>query len=434
MIFDSQGFDNPILEEKIEKDENDINNENYEKKENEVNNMNKNINQGETETNANYKTISENINNNYNNIFNQNIYEDLEEFKKINNYEELKINKKLSEEFITRFIVDYSDMIITVVGILKNSEQIMLKNIMEECLKHKKETLYVIHNLQNLTSKEQVNDYIKNVLMKSTLFDLEEKDEIINDDFFNLEVEKENEDKEDVNPIYYSSKYKSLTINHLIFINDNCDEKYYNKITKQQIKHFVATSDSTKFNISSKIQEKIYDLLKDYSKNQENITIEITKPEGNKGKIIYKGDENLKFKKYFKNVLTHTRSEIQLKYNFYISTKDGKDKLFILIERPGDIIDEHIIPSKNDMIYIIQYRGIKCLSEEENKQKNNMKNVGREFGEFIMDIPIALKDYEISNLEQPNYYEKDGIEYIEYELKNISKLNIEMKKKETNSK
>ena len=86
------------------------------------------------------------------------------------------------------------------------------------------------------------------------------------------------------------------------------------------------------------------------------------------------------------------------------------------------------------MIYIIQYRGIKCLSEEENKQKNNMKNVGRDFGVFIMDIPIALKDYEISNLEQPNYYEKDGIEYIEYELKNISKLNIEMKKKETNSK
>lgn len=63
-----------------------------------------------------------------------------------------------------------------------------------------------------------------------------------------------------------------------------------------------------------------------------------------------------------------------------------------------------------------------------------MKNVGREFGEFIIDIPIALKDYEISNLEEPNYYDKNGIEYIEYELKNISKLDIDMKNKETNNK
>ena len=103
----------------------------------------------------------------------------------------------------------------------------------------------------------------------------------------------------------------------------------------------------------TKIQEKIYDLLKDYSKNQENIKIEITKPEANKAKIIYKGDENLNLKKYFKNILSNTRSEIQLKYNFFISTKDGKDKLFILIERPGDIIDKHILPGKNNMMYII---------------------------------------------------------------------------------
>ena len=48
-----------------------------------------------------------------------------------------------------------------------------------------------------------------------------------------------------------------------------------------------------------------------------------------------------------------------------------------------------------------------------------MKNVGRKFDEFNLDIPISLKGYEISNLEKPNHYDKNGIGYIEY---NLSKL------------
>ena len=70
-------------------------------------------------------------------------------------------------------------------------------------------------------------------------------------------------------------------------------------------------------------------------------------------------------------------------------------------------------------MYIIQYKGKKVMSEEELKYRDNMKNVGRKFDEFNLDIPISLKDYEISNLEKPNHYDKNGIGYIEY---NLSKL------------
>ena len=48
-----------------------------------------------------------------------------------------------------------------------------------------------------------------------------------------------------------------------------------------------------------------------------------------------------------------------------------------------------------------------------------MINEGRDFGEFILDINIYLKDYEISNLEEPKYYDKNGIQYIEYNLLKI---------------
>ena len=43
------------------------------------------------------------------------------EFKKRKNLKEMEINRKLSEDFITRFVLNYSDMIITVIGILKHS-------------------------------------------------------------------------------------------------------------------------------------------------------------------------------------------------------------------------------------------------------------------------------------------------------------------------
>ena len=52
-----------------------------------------------------------------------------------------------------------------------------------------------------------------------------------------------------------------------------------------------------------------------------------------------------------------------------------------------------------------------------------MKNVGRQFGEFIMEIPIVLNKYEIINLEEPNHYDKNGIEHIEFSLTKISEKN-----------
>jgi hypothetical protein len=98
-----------------------------------------------------------------------------EEIKKHERLEELKANKYLIEEFITRFMIDYSDVLILVVNFLKYSDQLLLGKIIKECLNHKKDSLYVIHNLKNLTSKEQVDNYINNILMKSGTFDLEEK-------------------------------------------------------------------------------------------------------------------------------------------------------------------------------------------------------------------------------------------------------------------
>ena len=139
ILFDSIGLDKVILNEKNSDDEIDSSNEGEEfniKKENDNNNI---------MINNDIKEKKEKLN----------------DFIDIKNFEELEMNKKLTEKFITTFMVDYIDMLLVVIGILKYPDQLLLKNIMEECLKYKKDTLYVMHNIGYMEEKNR-KKYIKN--------------------------------------------------------------------------------------------------------------------------------------------------------------------------------------------------------------------------------------------------------------------------------
>ena len=430
MIFDSQGFNYPILDIEnsfkiLEQNENNNINNIDERKEKEKNNK-----ENENENKINLTKSEESIKNLSSSCFNLSV-EDLVEIKKNQNIEELITNKFLTEEFIASFMIDFSDILIVVVGLLNHHDQILLNKVIEECVKKNKKNLYVIHNLKNFFTKNQVKDYIKNILMKSATFNLEEKEEITTFNSDDEDNKEEDLEEEDDNPHCYTSIFKSLTVNHLIFINDNSEEKSFNKFAKKKVETFFSNNKSTEFNMQEKLKSKIFELLNNYSKieiKEENIILEENKSEDKTRKIKCKAFENLKLRRYIKNEKSKTRSEFIPKYSYYTSSKDGKEKLYILIEAPGEITDEKINPRKTEdnKEYIIQYSGKKCLNEEESKQKNNIKIVGRDFGEFILDIPISLKDYEILNLDGPKYFREKGIEFIEYELKNISNISIDL--------
>ena len=68
-----------------------------------------------------------------------------------------------------------SDILIIVVGIMTYSEQKLLNRIKTEILRSKlrNRPLFIIHNLITYTTIEQVEDYIKNYLLKSATFSLE---------------------------------------------------------------------------------------------------------------------------------------------------------------------------------------------------------------------------------------------------------------------
>ena len=184
------------------------------------------------------------------------------------------------------------------------------------------------------------------------------------------------------------------------------------------IQIFVNFCQRTKINISDSFKKAIYDLLKDYSINENQIRM--TNIKDNNGKILCKGIKNLNLN--FVDRPIKLNNDIKLKYNYYVFLKMKKVKLLILIERPGNFVDIQIIPKKINNMYIIQYKGKKCLSEEELKFKENMKNERTEFGEFILDIPISLKNMKLLIQKNIRIMKKMVLNILNMSLPNLIKL------------
>ena len=94
-------------------------------------------------------------------------------------FREKSREKLLTELFLQNYIINNTDILILIVGILTYSEQKLLNRIKTEIKKSKiKKPLYVIHNLKTFYSKKQVEDYIEDYLKKSATFELKERHKI----------------------------------------------------------------------------------------------------------------------------------------------------------------------------------------------------------------------------------------------------------------
>ena len=67
-------------------------------------------------------------------------------------------DKKAVELFIQDFIIEKSDILIIIVGQLTLTEQKLINRIINDT---NKEKIFVIHNLKNFYTKEQINNYIE---------------------------------------------------------------------------------------------------------------------------------------------------------------------------------------------------------------------------------------------------------------------------------
>lgn len=127
--------------------------------------------------------------------------------------------------FLQKFIIWKSDILILVVGNITLTEQKLLERVTKEVeTLDKQKEIYVVHNLKEYSTQEQINDYIEKTLKKLYKIEIEENNiqNITGDNNYNEE---------------YFNKYfreKNKKVNHLIFINeyDNNNSKYYNNPTK----------------------------------------------------------------------------------------------------------------------------------------------------------------------------------------------------------
>ena len=78
----------------------------------------------------------------------------------------------MTEIFLQSFIIKVSDILLVVVGKLTYSEQLLINKIKIESQRQNKNTIFIVHNLQEFRTKEQVENYIKNTLLKCSTFNL----------------------------------------------------------------------------------------------------------------------------------------------------------------------------------------------------------------------------------------------------------------------
>ena len=147
----------------------------------------------------------------------------------------------MTEIFLQNFIIQESDLLLVVVGKLTYSEQLLINKIKEESKRQDKETILIIHNLQEFRTKKQVEDYIRDTLEKCSTFNLIKRNDI---NIIGNEERKNNKiNNEETNDIFFTEiefyKNKKLTLYHLILAYEDSEAgKFYNKYTYDYIKRF----------------------------------------------------------------------------------------------------------------------------------------------------------------------------------------------------
>jgi len=142
-------------------------------------------------------------------------------------FEKYSRDKLITEFFLQKFIIWKSDILILVVGNISLTEQKLLSRVKAEVeAMDKNKQIYVIHNLKDYSSKEQVEDYIENTLKNLYKIEIEE-------------ILRQNIRKDDKNDGNYFNKYfveKGKKVIHLIFVNEFSEQaNYYNPPTIELI-------------------------------------------------------------------------------------------------------------------------------------------------------------------------------------------------------
>lgn len=326
--------------------------------------------------------------------------------------DEMEKNILLTDNFLLNFVLKKSDFLIVVVGTLNLYEQQLLNKLKSKDEEHKEafkemKRIFVIHNLKELSKKEEVKDHIKNVMLNSMTFKLEEKE---------TQLIKEGDLNKNSKFFIEKHQNKEIEIYHLILARDKSEAgNYYNDFTYdmiwQQYNYFHAYNS---FDLISEIKKEIITVsekifvnplksLDDFENTEDKIKVK-------KGfDYISNSDENTDF------------SFIKLKPKYSYYKVDNNTKLLVVIEMPGKILNQKLSCSapKNGF-YSMKFSGKKIIELPqncENEKKNGLLFNNREEGEFKEVFKIKQDIFSLSNykpIKEEN--EKNGVYKYYFEL------------------
>ncbi len=294
----------------------------------------------------------------------------------------LSRDQLICEEILADFIMDKSSVLITVIEQLSYVEQIMLTGLIERLKvkkKKKNKKLFVIHNLNNLTTREEIDKFIKEIIFNSLTFELEEKKY----DRF----KKKGQAKEE-NLFYYQEKNDLVDIFHIIMGNDNDEKirKFYNEPAINHIISEIVIAERKKFNLIEEFTEHIKKKSKSYLEEgsleelkYDEIKIYIEKPREIKLKEINSNENG------FCNFYSST---IQPPYSEKIFKENGNFYLEIETELFGNVNfnDTQIENNQNDFLITISGK----LSPDDDIKYYNMEG-NLKYNDFSLRILINKK-------------------------------------------
>ena len=340
-------------------------------------------------------------------------------------------DQKVTEIALNDFIIQESDVLITVLEQLSFNEQEMLKNLINQItlygIKHMKKfscngkRLIVIHNLMNISTLDGIKKFVDDVLKKSLTFSLEKQtNKKLGIDIYIQNINQYNDKNPDKRPI--------IQIVHVLVGDDSNDEirKKLNEPTFEYIRKNIKTQVGKNFNILEKFKNFIVENSKNYFEGEafnENSII-IGKESEQNGKTIIpislseelKKNKNIKFKKFYINArgIHNFSSALEPRYSTSLIEQEGKDYLEIEFELSGnvEIKDKSHATDKEQYVFTIKGKTNEVFETETNKESKEF-----EFQPIInrfipskdnekkeIEIIILKEDYKISSDDEFGIY------------------------------
>ena len=300
-------------------------------------------------------------------------------------------DKCLTESFLQNIIINESNMLLIILGNLTYPEQKLLNKIRKET-QNKKQKLYVIHNLQTFTERNQVEHYIQETLLKSATFRLKKNKEI--------RIDKE-EKKVDENDVYYIEEYFQNNddikdVFHLIMAREKTPAGYYYnnfviKFLRNQMNNFPKQSP---FPIINKVKDYFFNRSKDYLENP----IDQNCFEESEDNIKVKKDTDLKLKKVLVDemgISNFIGNSYSPKMCYFIF----KNRFYFQIELPGKFEKKEFKYNIyiKEKYYIFDIKATKVIGSKcfFTKNENNSKCYNtREDGPFNLRFSILAEDFQ----------------------------------------